>query len=109
VRTRALIAVAVVVVLGCLGWAAHEGWRNRQVREGVVVNQRHVPAHNETRLVYNITLKTSLPQQFHVPDRWSVCIHSHDRTGTERQVWWRVSREVYEATEIGDRMSLQGD
>ena len=90
----ALLAVALLTLTGC-------GYR---LKQGTVVDKSYTPPQTLTirRLMH--VGKTLIPttREVHYPARYQLKVMGTDADNTMVCEWWDVSREKYEAAEIGD-------
>lgn len=99
---RAVLVVLVVVLL--LGISGCSG----KLKSGEVIKKSYTPAHSETRIIPLVTFngKTSnvmlIPYIYYYSEKWEVTIAAWDEKEKKMQTaTYRVTKEVYEAAEIG--------
>lgn len=92
--------MALVLVAGLAGCT-------ERITRGEVVDKQFTPAHTATRIVPvtrsdgRVTTVTPVPFFYYYPDAYEITISGVDQNGTRQEAVYRVTKEVFDAVEIG--------
>ena len=77
-----LCVSAIVMIIGYgIYWCIDSFFRPTLEGNGTIVRKDFTPSHTQTIMVYNASLKTSLPQVIYHDDDWSICVKLCGRVG----------------------------
>lgn len=80
---------------------------SRKITQGEVIDKSYTPAHSEIMLIPVVTTngKTTttrvIPYMYFYNDRWDITIRGRSKEGEVETATYRVTRDVYDAVEIG--------
>lgn len=79
----------------------------KKITQGEVVDKQFTPAHTSTRVVPIVrsngktTTVTPVTFFYHYPDTYEITISGADKNGNQQKAVYRVTKEVFEAVEMG--------
>lgn len=103
---KTIIAVLVMLTLvGC----------GNAITSGEVVRKTYTPAHTQIVMIPlirtngKVTHTTMIPMVYHYNDRWDITIQRVSADGSIMTASFRVTEEVYDATDIGAEFEYNKD
>lgn len=95
-----IIALLVGAAVACVVFS------RPQLDEGIVTNKRYDP--ENTMLYWRSAGKIGYWQQVIDDEDWILRVRGETAEGKTREEEWEVSREKWEAVQIGDRVTREG-
>lgn len=101
------MVITFLMIVFALGLMLMLSGCTERITQGEVVSKQFIPAHTETRITPLVrsngktTTVTPVPFCYHYSDKYLITISGTDKDGNTRTAQYRVTKEVFEAVEIG--------